>query len=152
VNDARNRDPWLEGERCPPTVHGDGDLHIEDVVVGPGRVVDRGDTVRVHYTASVTEAKIRDSRDSGAPIEIIIGSSRTVCGIDRALVGMRAGGRRRVLVPWYLAFGENGRPPDIKPRTDIAFVIDLFVPPELGSDHGSSSGSPPPNPVRSRRR
>jgi hypothetical protein len=43
--------------------------------------------------------------------EIIGSAKKTMCGFDRALVGMRPGEQRRVTVPWQLAFGDAGRPP-----------------------------------------
>jgi peptidylprolyl isomerase len=148
---ARNDDPWLQhGVACPPDdPEGEAALKIEDLVVGTGTPVGDGQTVRVHYTAAPTGgATIHDSRDDGPPVEIIVGSTKTVCGLAKALPGMRAGGQRRVLVPWALAFGENGRSPDVQPRTDLVFVIDLYLPAETAS----GQGGPPPRPASGMRR
>jgi FKBP-type peptidyl-prolyl cis-trans isomerase len=76
------------------------------------------------------------------PSEIIIGSTKLMCGFERAIIGMRAGEQRRVLVPWTLAFGEEGRPPEIPPRADIAFVIDLYLPAEVIIQNGSRPINP----------
>ena len=140
---ARSDDPWLEGERCAAGAQDSADLRIEDLEEGSGRPVERGETVRVHYAAALSSgAPLHDTRDRGVPSEIIIGSTKTICGFEKALAGMRPGGQRRVFVPWRLAFGENGRAPDVQPRTDLVFVIDLYLP----SETAFQPGAPPPNP------
>jgi peptidylprolyl isomerase len=115
------------------------------VEAGSGAAVGDGQEVRVHYVARLPNGTVlHDTRHEGAPIEIIIGSTKIVCGFEKALLGMHAGEQRRVSVPWRLAFGESGRAPDVPPRTDLTFVIDLFLP----AVSALENGSPPPNPVR----
>lgn len=144
AEDARGPDPWLEGDRCDPGPSDDGDLRIEQVEPGTGAVVGAGETVRVHYVARLPNGTvIRDTRNDGPPVEIIIGSTKVICGFEKALIGMRAGEQRRVQVPWRLAFGEAGKPPDVGPRTDVTFVIDLFLP----SLAEVRTGGPPENPA-----
>jgi FKBP-type peptidyl-prolyl cis-trans isomerase len=119
-------------------------MRIEDLDAGTGPVVGRGESVRVHYVAALASgATLHNTRDGGLPSEIMIGSTKTICGFERALIGMRAGGQRRVFVPWRLAFGENGRAPDVPPRADLVFVIDLYLP----ADTAYEPGAPPVNPV-----
>jgi FKBP-type peptidyl-prolyl cis-trans isomerase len=79
---------------------------------------------------------------SGAPHEIIVGSTRAFCGFERALVGMLPGEQRRVFVPWTLAFGEAGRPPIVPPRSDLVLVIDLFTPGGAESSSGAGPARP----------
>jgi FKBP-type peptidyl-prolyl cis-trans isomerase len=148
--DGRTDDLWLEGERCPAGTRDDAGLRIEEVEAGSGQAAADGETVRVHYIAKLPDGTVvHDTLHNGAPIEIIIGSTKMICGFDRAVLGMRAGEQRRVFVPWRLAFGEDGRPPDVPPRTDLVFVIDLFVPAYREVDRGSA----PVNPAaRGRRR
>jgi peptidylprolyl isomerase len=151
ADNARNDDPFLHGTPCPQQDGSPGEsaLRVDDLVVGTGAPVAEGETVRVHYEASlVGGATIRNSRDDGPPIEVIVGSTKTICGFARALPGMRAGGQRRVVVPWALAFGEEGREPGVPPRTDLVFVIDLFRPAETPS----GQGGPPPRPGAATRR
>jgi hypothetical protein len=144
---ARSDDPWLVGERCAPGSQDVEGLHIEDLERGTGRTVGRGDTVRVHYKAQSSDgATLHDTRDQELPSEVIIGSTATICGFEKALIGMSAGGQRRVFVPWRLAFGESGRTPDVPPKTDLVFVIDLYVP----ADTVFSPGAPPVNPATPR--
>lgn len=149
AGDARPPDRWLDGPRCSggidPSV-----LHIEVIEAGIGREVAAGETVRIHYVATLpTGETLRDTRQ-GLPHEIVIGSTPTICGFDKALVGMRPGEQRRVTVPWSLAFGEEGREPDIKPRTDLVFVIDLYLPGD--ADSSNSGGAARPSTGRGRGR
>lgn len=146
ADNARNDDPWLQG---PPCAAQDAVVKTEDVVVGMGAPVGEGETVRVHYVASLPDGKpIHDSRDDGPPVEIIIGSTKTICGFGRALAGMRPGGQRRAHVPPALAFGASGRPPDVPPGTELVFTIDLYLP----ADSSGGQGGPPPRPAGGGRR
>jgi peptidylprolyl isomerase len=147
ASNARSDDPWLEGERCIAVGQDTSDLRIEDLDAGTGRPVGRGETVRVHYVAALPSgAALHDTRDQGLPSEIIIGSTKTICGFEKALIGMSPGGQRRVYVPWHLAFGESGRAPDVPPRTDLVFVIDLYLPAETGFQPGAPPAAPQVNP------
>ena len=116
---------------------------IEVLAQGIGQPVASGMTVRVHYVASLPDGTVvHDSHEGGLPSEIVLGSTKTFCGFERALLGMRPGEQRRVVVPWSLAFGDSGRPPEIPPRTDLVLLIDLFLP----GDVGTQPGAPPARP------
>ena len=140
---ARSDDPWLLGERCTPETPADPAPRIDVLAAGTGDPATPGMTVRVHYMASLPGGLvIHDSHDGNMPAEIIIGSTKTICGFERALSGMRPGEQRRVLVPWSLAFGESGRPPEVPPRTDLVFVIDLYLPAKTVIEQGSHPVNP----------
>ncbi len=149
ASNARGDDPWLVGEGCSPDTPADPAPRIEVLAEGSGQPVAPGVTVRVHYIASLPNgAIVHDSHEGSLPSEIILGSTKTICGFERALLGMRPGEQRRVFMPWSLAFGENGRPPEIPPRTDLVFMIDLYLPADIVLEHGS----PPSNPSGAVRR
>jgi hypothetical protein len=142
VNVARNDDPWLMGEGCTAATPFDPAPRIEVLAEGTGDIVTRG-TVRVHYVASLPNGTIvHDTHEDSMPSEVILGSTKTICGFERALIGMRPGEQRRALIPWSLAFGETGRSPEIAPRTDLVFVIDLYLPDEIVNEHGSRPANP----------
>jgi hypothetical protein len=148
--DARSSDPWIEGEPCAAQAPSEDAVRIEEIAPGSGKVTEKGDTVRVHYAVSLPSGDLlHDSRASGPPLEVIVGSTKTICGLEKGILGMQPGGQRRVRVPWKLAFGENGRGPDIGPRTDLVLVIDLYSP---GETPGVRGGGPPINPVGPGRR
>jgi FKBP-type peptidyl-prolyl cis-trans isomerase len=143
ASNTRGDDPWLAGEGCTPDAPDAAPMHIEVLAAGSGQPVASGVNVRVHYIASLPNgAVLHDSHDSGLPSDIILGSTKTICGFERALLGMRPGEQRRVLVPWSLAFGESGRPPEVPPRTDLVFVIDLYLPAETVIEQGSHPVNP----------
>jgi hypothetical protein len=141
---ARSDDPWLAGVPCAADDH-EPPLPFEVIAAGVGSPVFEGMTVRVHYVAKTVDgAMVHDSHYDGPPVEIVIGSTKTICGLHKAVTGMRAGEQRRVLIPWRLAFGEEGRMPDVPPKTDLVFLIDLYLPADAPSEHGA----PPANPIR----
>ena len=140
---ARSDDPWLVGERCTPDTPPDPAPRTEVLAEGIGLPVAAGATVRVDYVASLPDGTVlHDSRNERMPSEIIIGSTKLMCGFERAIIGMRAGEQRRAFVPWPLAFGESGRPPEIPPRADLVFVIDLYLPAEVIIQNGSRPTNP----------
>jgi hypothetical protein len=139
---ARSDDPWLVGERCTPDTPAEPSPRTQVLLEGTGAPVTPGTTVRVRYVASLPDGKVvHDSENM--PSEIILGSSKILCGLERALAGMRPGEERRVVVPWQLAFGEEGHAPEVPPRTDVTFVLDLYLP----ADVSSAQGSHPVNPA-----
>jgi hypothetical protein len=146
ADNGRSDDPWLHGPMCPEGESGADGVRIEDLADGVGQPRKEGETVRVHYVASLSDGHtLHSSRDDGPPVEIVLGSSKVLCGFGHALIGLRAGGQRRIVVPWRLALGEEGRPPEVPPRTDLTFVVDLFVPAETPT--GGGGGAPPRNPA-----
>jgi len=143
ASNTRGVDPWLTGEGCSPEAPTELAPRVEVLAEGTGQPVSTGMSVRVHYVArSADGAILHDSHEGNLPSDIILGSTKTICGFERALLGMRPGEQRRAYVPWALAFGEAGRPPEIKPRTDLVFVIDLYLPAEAVIEQGSHPVNP----------
>jgi hypothetical protein len=140
---AQSDDPWLLGERCTPETPTEPAARIEVLAAGTGEPVAPGMTVRVHYVASLPNgAVVHDTRAVNMPAEIIIGSTKTICGFERSLIGMRPGEQRRVSIPSSLAFGESGRSPEVPPNTDLIFVVDLYLPADVVNQHGSAPVNP----------
>jgi hypothetical protein len=140
---ARSDDPWLMGERCAPDTPVTPAPRVEVLAAGTGAPVGVGYTVRVHYVAALTSGKVlHDSHDGGTASEIVLGSTNVICGLERALIGMRPGEQRRVVIPWALAFGEAGRAPEIPPRADLVFLVDLYLPANVVLDRGAPPAGP----------
>jgi hypothetical protein len=143
IGGARSDDPWLMGERCTPDTPATPAPRVEVLAAGTGDPVGAGYTVRIHYVAALTSGKVlHDSHEDSTPSEIILGSTSTICGLERALTGMRPGEQRRVVIPWSLAFGEAGRSPEIPPRADLVFLIDLYLPANVVLDRGAPPAGP----------
>jgi peptidylprolyl isomerase len=109
-----------EGE--PPT-----ELQISDIWQGDGAVAKAGDTVQVHYVgvAYSTGEEFDASWSHGAPLEFRLGVGQVIAGWDQGVQGMRVGGRRQLIIPPALAYGDRGAGNAIAPGETLIFVCDL---------------------------
>jgi len=106
----------------PPT-----DLEITDVTIGEGDPVEAGDTITVHYHGTLLDGTVFDSSwDRGQPFTTAIGVGQVIAGWDEGMVGMRVGGRRILVIPSDLAYGESGSGGQIPPDAPLVFVVDLL--------------------------
>lgn len=103
------------------------EFKIEDVKVGDGAEAKENSAVKVHYTGTLKNGKKFDSsRDRDAPFEFTIGLGQVIKGWEKGVVGMKVGGQRKLTIPYDLAYGEEGKPPDIPPRATLLFDIELL--------------------------
>jgi FKBP-type peptidyl-prolyl cis-trans isomerase len=110
-----------------PEPAGPEKLEIKDDVVGKGAEAKTGNTVKVHYTGTLMSGKKFDSSlDRGEPFEFKLGAGSVIKGWDQGVVGMKVGGKRRLTIPWDLAYGEPGSPPNIPPKAALKFDIELL--------------------------
>ena len=103
------------------------DLQITDIKEGDGEVAKAGDTVQVHYVgvAYSTGEEFDSSYDRGDPLEFQLGAGRVIAGWDQGVQGMRVGGRRQLVIPPHLAYGDRGAGNVIAPGETLIFVCDL---------------------------
>jgi FKBP-type peptidyl-prolyl cis-trans isomerase len=101
-------------------------LKIHDIKVGKGAVARSGESVTVDYTGTLTNGKKFDSSVGRAPFVFHLGAGEVIKGWDQGVVGMRAGGTRKLTIPSSLAYGDRGFPPDIPPKATLIFVIKLI--------------------------
>ena len=101
-------------------------LVVEDIVKGKGRAATPGDTLVVHYVGvSFSNGQQFDSSwDSGQPFPVKLGAGQVIPGWEKGLLGMRKGGRRKLVIPPELAYGAQGYPPAIAPNETLVFVVD----------------------------
>ncbi|MFJ3662519.1 FKBP-type peptidyl-prolyl cis-trans isomerase [Streptomyces sp. NPDC090119] len=103
------------------------ELTVRDLVVGDGAEVKPGMVVRVHYVG-VNFASGREfdsSWDRGEPYKFALGGGKVIKGWDRGVRGMRVGGRREIVVPPRLGYGNQSPSPLIPPGSTLVFVVDL---------------------------
>ena len=103
-------------------------LKYVDLVEGKGKEVKKGDTVDVHYTGWLKNGtKFDSSRDRGKPFEVeSVGFAKVILGWNEGLVGMKEGGKRKLILPPELAYGASGSPPVIPPNATLIFEIEVL--------------------------
>lgn len=86
-----------------------------------------GNRVTVHYVARLLDGTEFDSSaKAGKPYTFQLMSGRVIRGWDEAVIDMRKGERRLIVVPYKYAYGSNGRPPVVPPRAPLVFEIELL--------------------------
>jgi len=103
-----------------------GHLYIRDLIVGTGEVARGADHLTVHYTGYLPDGTVFDSSVGGVPFTFTLGLAEVIPGWDQGIGGMAVGGRRQLVIPPHLAYGEDGRPPTIPARTSLVFVVDML--------------------------
>jgi peptidylprolyl isomerase len=104
------------------------ELQKADIVKGKGKAAKKGDLVSVQYVGNSwsTGTQFDASWDrGGAPFEFPLGAGQVIPGWDQGVVGMKEGGRRLLVVPPELAYGDQSPSPDIAPNETLIFVVDL---------------------------
>ena len=106
-------------------------LKITDTKAGTGATPKAGQICVMHYTGWLYEKgakgkKFDSSVDRGQPFEFPIGRGRVIKGWDEGIVGMKQGGKRKLTIPFNLAYGEEGRPPVIPAKADLVFEVELL--------------------------
>src|SRR6201999_4041398 len=106
-------------EGAPPAA-----LEITDIWEGDGKVAGAGDTVKVHYVgvAYSTGEEFDASWNRGEPLEFELGAGRVIAGWDQGVQGMKVGGRRQLIIPPDLAYGDRGAGQVIAPGETLIFV------------------------------
>lgn len=105
-------------------------LRYVDVLVGTGPLAEQRKFYTVRYTGWTTDGKKFDSSDDHPgkePITFAYGAHRVIAGWDTGFQGMHVGGKRRLFVPYQLAYGDLGRPPVIPAKADLIFDIELVA-------------------------
>jgi peptidylprolyl isomerase len=104
------------------------ELQTTDVVKGKGKTAKRGDTVSVQYVGNSwsTGTQFDASWDRGSePFTFPLGAGQVIPGWDRGVAGMKVGGRRLLVIPPELAYGDQSPSPEIAPNETLIFVVDL---------------------------
>jgi len=103
-------------------------LKYQDLKVGAGDEAKKGTSVSVHYTGWLAKGgkKFDSSVDRGRAFEFPLGAGRVIKGWDEGVAGMKVGGKRKLIIPYKLAYGDDGRPPVIPEKADLVFDVELL--------------------------
>lgn len=102
-------------------------LYVHDLVVGTGPVADSMSTAEVHYTGWLADGtKFDSSRDRGETIRFTVGIGQVISGWDEGVKGMRVGGKRQLIIPPKLGYGDIGSAPAIPRMATLVFEIELL--------------------------
>ncbi len=102
------------------------ELKVEDIKVGEGTEAKSTDAVQVHYkgTLAQTGVKFDSSYEKGEPVSFKLDG--VIEGWKEGMVGMKEGGKRRLIIPSEKAYGAQGSPPTIPANADLVFEVELI--------------------------
>jgi peptidylprolyl isomerase len=151
-------------------------LRYQDVKIGTGASAEPGKLYKVHYTGYLAsdgtkfdssyerrtperdkdgkpvmgpDGKPKMGEPHPEPIQFPQGRRGVIPGWDQGFAGMKVGGKRRLFIPYQLAYGDMGRPPVIPPKSDLIFDIELLEQTDMPAQGmpGMPGGRPmPPRP------
>jgi peptidylprolyl isomerase len=115
--------PEIDFPDSPPP----NDLEITDISDGDGAEAAAGSTVVAHYVgvAHSTGEEFDASWNRGEPLAFRLGVGQVIPGWDQGIAGMKVGGRRQLVIPPHLAYGDRGAGAVIAPGETLIFVVDL---------------------------
>jgi len=97
-------------------------LYVQDLQMGTGAVATRGRTVIVRYSGFLADGKMFDSGE----VSVTLGSNKTIRAWEEGLLGMRVGGRRRIVVPPAMGYGARGSGDVIPPNAVLVFDMEMM--------------------------
>ena len=102
-------------------------LQYKDLEIGTGEAAKVGNTAVVHYTGWLMDGtKFDSSLDRGTPFEFPLGGGRVIQGWDEGVATMNVGGKRELIIPPNLAYGDRGAGGVIPPGATLKFEIELL--------------------------
>jgi FKBP-type peptidyl-prolyl cis-trans isomerase len=128
---AADRSPAGQAGTAPKVTvpPGSPPTHLEsaDLIVGTGAAAAPGDTVTVQYVlATYSTGQVVQSSWTGQPFTFVLGQGKVIPGWDKGLVGMKAGGRRELIVPPSLGYKDVSPGPGVAADDTLVFVVDLL--------------------------
>jgi FKBP-type peptidyl-prolyl cis-trans isomerase len=108
-----------------------GGIKFKDLVVGTGAPAEVGDVAVMHFVGWIAHDGQRgreffNTRSRGRPASFVVGTDRVMQGWNEGVIGMRAGGRRLLLVPPGLAYGEKGVQGIVPANAPLMFLIEML--------------------------
>lgn len=101
-------------------------LKYVELKVGDGPAAKEGSAVKVYYTGKLENGKQFDSNVGQKPFDVTIGKTRVIKGWTEGLQGMKAGGKRKLIIPPGLGYGEGGFGDVIPPNATLIFEVEMI--------------------------
>ena len=102
-------------------------LEIQDLKVGTGAEVRLGQGLTMHYSGTLEDGtKFDSSYDRGEPFQFVLGAGQVIKGWDLGVQGMKVGGKRKLIIPSSLGYGERGIGP-IPPNATLVFEVEVLA-------------------------
>ncbi|MEC9374174.1 MAG: FKBP-type peptidyl-prolyl cis-trans isomerase [Planctomycetota bacterium] len=98
-------------------------VEIEEIEEGAGEPAPQGATVTIYYTGMLEDGTVFDSTEGKGAYTSPLGN--LIKGWQMGIPGMKPGGKRRLTIPYQLAYGEQGSPPTIPPKATLIFEVEL---------------------------
>jgi len=119
--------PVDKSKAAAKTVTTASGLKYTDIKVGSGAAPVKGKQVKVHYTGTLENGKKFDSSvDRNEPFVFVIGVGQVIPGWDEGVMGMKVGGKRKLIIPSKLGYGSRGAGGDIPPNATLLFDVELI--------------------------
>lgn len=126
-NQNNQAETKIEDKKEVPLKKTSSGLQYADLKVGDGETAKAGDQVSVHYTGTFSDgAKFDSSLDRDEPFSFTLGARQVIKGWDEGVAGMKVGGKRKLIIPYQLGYGEEGSPPGIPPKATLVFEVELL--------------------------
>jgi FKBP-type peptidyl-prolyl cis-trans isomerase FkpA len=101
-------------------------LYTRDLTVGTGATAVNGKTLGMHYMGYLSNGTLFDGNTSASPFSFVLGANTVIQGWEQGIVGMKVGGRRQLVIPPALGYGNSGIGP-IPPGAVLIFTVDLLT-------------------------
>jgi len=101
-------------------------MYYEDLTEGSGLGARDGHVLNVYYTGSLATAEVFDSNTEGEGYSFQLGRRQVILGWEQGIQGMRIGGKRLLVIPPSLGYGQRGFPPVIPPSATLVFEVELL--------------------------
>jgi FKBP-type peptidyl-prolyl cis-trans isomerase len=122
TTNRNQQSPTMESTQDPQQ-----SLVITDITEGSGPESKNGDTLVVHYVGTLQDGtKFDSSRDRGTPFSFTLGEGKVIRGWEEGMLGMKAGGKRTLVIPPELGYGAYGAGAIIPPNATLTFEVELL--------------------------